>query len=80
MYEYDSTYIFLNLKEAMNFFNYSNSVGYMDLRLANPDDVVNVTNSLLNILTNDYNLLDWKQLNSSYVNALEVERNVMFLI
>ncbi len=80
MYEYDSTYIFLNLNHAMKLFNYESAVGFIDIRLNNPDDVEIVTKKMLSFLPANSRLIDWKQLNSSYVNALKTEKNVMFLI
>ncbi len=80
MYEYDSTYIFLNLKNTMKLFNYDESVGFIDIRLNNPDDVNVISQQINSILPNNYEMIDWKQLNSSYVNALKTEKNVMFLI
>ncbi|MBL41575.1 MAG: lipoprotein-releasing system transmembrane subunit LolC [Rhodospirillaceae bacterium] len=80
MYEYDSTYIFLNLKNTMKLFNYDESVGFIDIRLNNPDDANVISQQINLILPNNYEMIDWKQLNSSYVNALKTEKNVMFLI
>ncbi|PPR78085.1 MAG: Lipoprotein-releasing system transmembrane protein LolC [Alphaproteobacteria bacterium MarineAlpha2_Bin1] len=80
MYEYDSTYIFLSLTNSMKLLNYDNAVGFIDIRLNNPDKVDFVTQQINSILPSNYIIIDWKQLNSSYVNALKTEKNVMFLI
>ena len=80
MYEYDSTYIFLSLNNSMKLFNYENSVGFIDIRLEEPDKVEEISEIIIPILPSNSKIVNWKQLNSSYVNALKTEKNVMFLI
>ena len=80
MYEYDSTYIFSSLINSMKLFNYKNSVGFIDIRLIQPDFVEKLSDEILPMLPPNSEIINWKQLNSSYVNALKTEKNVMFLI
>jgi lipoprotein-releasing system permease protein len=48
--------------------------------VADPDEVNAVKQRIAGVLGADFRILDWQQSNSSFFNAIQVERNVMFLI
>lgn len=77
---YDSGYIFLPLDEAQLFFKYPQAVSKIELMVKDEDHVTNLLPKLTEAIGLDYRLIDWAQLNTDYFNAVEVERNVMFLI
>ncbi|MFQ6739210.1 MAG: lipoprotein-releasing ABC transporter permease subunit [Alphaproteobacteria bacterium] len=80
MYEYDSGYIFMPLETAQKYLNIGNSVTHIDLFLDNPEDTRIVRDALVTLLPNGFVVRDWRDLNRSFVGALQVESNVMFLI
>ncbi|MDW2975254.1 MAG: lipoprotein-releasing ABC transporter permease subunit [Alphaproteobacteria bacterium] len=80
MYEYDSGYIFMPLETAQKYLNIGNSVTHIDLFLDNPEDTTAVVESLSRLLPDGFVVRDWRDLNSGFVGALQVESNVMFLI
>ena len=80
MYEYDSGYIFMPLETAQKYLNIGNSVTHIDLFLDNPEDTSVVVESLSRLLPDGFVVRDWRDLNSGFVGALQVESNVMFLI
>lgn len=80
MYEYDSTYLFIPLKSSQNFFQYGSGVQKIEIRLENPDLISSYRKLIFDNLDSRVHLTDWKQLNQTVVNTLNVERNVMFLI
>lgn len=80
MYEYDAGYIFMPLETAQKYLNTPGAVTHIDLFLKNPDDTHAVADSLSALLPDGFVVRDWRDLNSGFVGALQVESNVMFLI
>ena len=80
MYEYDSTFIFMPLDLAQLFFQYNDTVPSIEIRVNNPQIVNSIRKDIMLITNSEYSLIDWQQINSSYINVLKIERNVMFLI
>ncbi|MBQ0013436.1 MAG: lipoprotein-releasing ABC transporter permease subunit [Proteobacteria bacterium] len=80
MYEYDSGYIFMPLETAQKYLNIGNAVTHIDLFLDKPEDTRAVCDALITLLPDGFVVRDWRDLNRSFVGALQVESNVMFLI
>jgi lipoprotein-releasing system permease protein len=79
MLQYDSRQIFMPIGAAQIFFRTGNGVSALEVRLDDPDDVERARERIFPV-TGGARLTDWQQINSHYFNALQVERNVMFLI
>ena len=84
MYEYDENFVFthssisnkLMLLEQDHF-------NQIEIFISDPDQIDAVQNNIMNIIkANNLNLYttSWKENNSALINALNVEKNVMFLI
>jgi lipoprotein-releasing system permease protein len=80
MYEYDSSFIFMPMKAAQIFFRLPDAVSTIELMAEDPSSMKEVRDLVEMALGSGYRLHDWKQANSSFFNAIQVERNVMFLI
>ena len=80
MYEYDSTFIYLPLPAAQLFFRLPGRVNGIEVFAEDPDQVRDLRRRINQELGPGYRTLDWQQANSSFFNAIQVERNVMFLI
>ena len=80
MSEYDSTFIFMPLAEAQAYFNRANDVTAIEVYTDNPDKIDDFRKSVTESAGRPVFLVDWRQRNSTFFNALQVERNVMFLI
>ncbi|MBM3537455.1 MAG: lipoprotein-releasing ABC transporter permease subunit [Alphaproteobacteria bacterium] len=81
MFEYDSSFVFLPLEAAQIFFRYTpEQVTGVEVMAGNPDRIWELRRSLGQLLGPSVRLFDWQQANSSFFNAVQVERNVMFLI
>ncbi|MBF0354048.1 MAG: lipoprotein-releasing ABC transporter permease subunit [Alphaproteobacteria bacterium] len=82
MYEYDSSYVFVPLEEAQVFFQLKDkeAVTHLEVVLENPDLVPRVRSEIAQKVGDAGSVYDWQQANSSFFNAVQVERNVMFLI
>src|SRR5437868_8993665 len=80
MSEYDSTFVFMPLTEAQAYFNRNNDVSAIEVFTTNPDRIDAFRKAVTEAAGRPVFLVDWRQRNSTFFNALQVERNVMFLI
>lgn len=80
MSEYDLGFVFMPLAEAQAYFNRSNDVTSIEVFTTNPDRIVAFRKAVTDAAGRPVFLVDWRQRNSTFFNALQVERNVMFLI
>src|SRR4029077_1911247 len=80
MSEYDTTFVFMPLAEAQAYFNRANDVTSIEVYTTNPDNIDEFRKAVTEAAGRPVFLVDWRQRNSTFFNALQVERNVMFLI
>lgn len=80
MYEYDSSFVFCALDQAQIFFQLGSAVSALEVRLFNPREPGPAVAAISTTLGFDFRATTWESMNASFVNALGVERNVMFLI
>ena len=80
MSEYDSSYIFMPLEESQLYFNKGDGVTALEVMLDDPDAAPRFRSQIQAAIGEPIIVLDWQVTNSTFFNALEVERNVMFLI
>lgn len=82
MYEYDSSAIFMNFNMAQIHFKYKSSASAIEIFAQDMNDLHYIKSQIYDIIGNDPNLFisDWRQANASFIDALKVERTVMFLI
>jgi lipoprotein-releasing system permease protein len=80
MFEYDNSFIYMPLDQAQLFFKSGDAVNAIEIMVGHPDQVDEIRNPLALVVGDGRYAVDWKQKNSSFFNALQVERNVMFLI
>ncbi|HVT23215.1 MAG TPA: lipoprotein-releasing ABC transporter permease subunit [Rhizomicrobium sp.] len=80
MSEYDSSFVFMPLEEAQLYFNLGDGVSGLEAMVAKPDAVASYTTAIAQAVGPTARILTWQDVNSSLFGALEVERNVMFLI
>lgn len=80
MFEYDNSFIYMPLDQAQLFFKSGDTVNAIEVMVGHPDLVDAIRNPLALVIGDGRYAVDWKQKNSSFFKALQVERNVMFLI
>ena len=79
MYEYDSSLVFLSLESAQVFFRLPDRVTAIDVMVTDPEQPDAVKRAIA-LGSTQVRVFDWRDANTQFFNALEVERNVMFLI
>jgi len=80
MSEYDSAMVFMPLKEAQAYFNRAGDVTAIEVYTDNPDRVDSYRKAVQAAAQRPIFMIDWRQRNATFFTALQVERNVMFLI
>ena len=80
MFEYDANYVFMPLEAAQKYFGLKDAVSVIDVSLKDENKLPQMRAMLQKSVSLDAYVYDWKQTNSAFFNAIDVERNVMFLI
>ena len=80
MSEYDSAFVFMPLAEAQAYFNRDKDVTAIEVYVENPDDIDRYSKLITAAAGRPIFLVDWHRRNKTFFTALQVERNVMFLI
>ncbi len=80
MHEYNVGFIFMPLDEAQKFFQYPGAVSSLEILIKNPEHLDQMRKNVSTIVEGQAGVYDWRDMNSGFFNALQVERNVMFLI
>lgn len=80
MYEYDSGTVLMPLEAAQVYFQLPEAVSAVEVRMKDPEQAMKTAPEVYRMTGGMYRVHDWQQANASFVNALQVERNVMFLI
>jgi len=80
MSEYDAAFVFMPLQEAQAYFNRAGDVTAIEVYVDNPDRVVGYRKPIADAAQRPIYMIDWRQRNATFFGALQVERNVMFMI
>lgn len=80
MSEYDNIFAFMPLEEAQLYFNQEGQASVIEAFVDDPDNVVEMTRRVEEGIERSIYVTNWQQRNTTFFQALEVERNVMFLI
>ncbi|WP_421994411.1 lipoprotein-releasing ABC transporter permease subunit [Roseococcus sp.] len=81
MNEYDSSYVFMPLPAAQVYFQTTpEAVTQIEVFVQDPTRVRAVNAEIRRALNQPVRIIDWQDSNSSFFAAVQVERNVMFLI
>lgn len=81
MYEYDSSVLFVPLDVAQKFFSLGNNVSSVDVEVDDPKDLENIKEQVTQIIgENNYYISDWREANANFLESIDVQANVLFLI
>ncbi len=79
-YDIDRTRAYLPLAEAQSYFNSENAVNELEVMVADPDNVDRLGPDILQAAGDTALIWTWREASSGFLNALEIEDNVMFVI
>jgi lipoprotein-releasing system permease protein len=80
MYEYDSGFVFMTLPAAQVYFKMPKAISNLEVFVVHPDKALAIGRNILSLTDRPLRVHDWQRANASFFNAIQVERNVMFLI
>ncbi len=80
MSEFDATFVYMPMGEAQAFFNRDGDVSVIEVFLDDADRVDEARSAIEQAAERPILMSDWRQRNRTFFSALQVERNVMFLI
>jgi lipoprotein-releasing system permease protein len=77
---YDETYVFMPFGEAQSYFNTGDTANNMVVMVDNPDHANALASAISRAAGPLARVVTWQDKESSFFTAIEIERNVMFLI
>ncbi|RWN69777.1 MAG: lipoprotein-releasing ABC transporter permease subunit [Mesorhizobium sp.] len=80
MSEYDSSIVYMPFSEAQLYFNMDGRAQTIELYVDNPDNVDALKPKIEEASQRPITMVDWRERNRTFFDALQVERNVMFMI
>ncbi len=80
MSEYDSNFVYMPLQEAQKYFNKKNKVNTIEVFLDNPEQIDLALIKIREIVDGVGYVSSWRDQNKTFFTALEVERDLMFII
>ena len=78
--QYDAAFVYMPLRESQLYFNKKGVVDSLEVTVADPEDVNDYVQPIRRASNQSIGVYTWKDLQGSLIGALDVERNVMFLI
>ncbi len=83
MYEYDNSTVFMNFTAAQIHFRYKESASAIEIFGSDATQIEGLKRQVFNLINNNFPelyIMDWQQANANFIDALKVERTVMFFI
>ena len=80
MAEFDNLFVYMALPEAQGFFNKDNQASVIEIFLREPEQLDAVRSKIDAAVMRPMIMTDWRERNKTFFDALNVERNVMFII
>ena len=77
---FDSTYVFMPLKEAQAFFHKDDEVTLIQVFLKQPEAIDTVRGQIDLESKQPMIMTDWRETNKTFFDAIQVERNVVFIV
>lgn len=80
MFEYDRNALYMPLEAAQLLFKFKDMASSIEIMVDDPYSVNDMSAKILSKTSHVYRVLNWQMVNYNLVNALKVERTVMFFI
>ncbi|MFD2235851.1 lipoprotein-releasing ABC transporter permease subunit [Aureimonas populi] len=78
--EYDAAYVYMPFEEAQLFFNSDGQAQSIEIFVDRPDNVQTLQGAIEQAAERPNYTITWQRQNEGFFSALQVERNVMFII
>lgn len=80
LYDFDETFVIMPMEDAQTLLLLGDTVGLIEITVTDPDNVGEILGDVERTLVGRAQIADWKQINSTLFEALEVERVAMFFV
>ena len=80
VYDFDKAYVIMPLEDAQTYLLMGDEVGMIKIQSNDPDHVSEILAPLEPLVRGRGIIVDWKQMNASLFEALEIERVAMFIV
>ncbi|MCK0128217.1 lipoprotein-releasing ABC transporter permease subunit [Erythrobacter sp. F6033] len=80
LYDFDETFVIMPMQDAQTLLLLGDTVGLIEVTVTDPDNVGEILQPVEEALVGRAVIADWKQINSTLFEALEVERVAMFFV
>lgn len=81
MYEYDSKFVYIDLKEAQDFFTLNGAVTGIEYKVDDIEQTQGISREMLKRIGGyPYRTKDWMEMNKNLFSALKLEKIAMFII
>lgn len=80
LYDFDETFVIMPMEDAQTLLLLGDTIGLIEVKVTDPDKVGEILAPVAQKLVGRAQIADWKKINSSLFEALEVERVAMFFV
>jgi lipoprotein-releasing system permease protein len=80
MAEFDNLFVYVSFPEAQGFFNKDSQASVIEIFVSKPEQIDAVKDRIERAAMRPMIMTDWRERNKTFFDALNVERNVMFII
>jgi lipoprotein-releasing system permease protein len=80
MSEYDRTVVFMPFEDSQRFFNRGDSADVLEVLVDDPERVADRVSAMKTAAGTTVHFADWRQRNQTFINVLDLERTMMFII
>jgi lipoprotein-releasing system permease protein len=80
VYDYDKAFVVMPMEDAQTLLMLGDAVGMVTVQTTDPDRVAEILHPLVNKVGSQGMVTDWRQMNASLFEALQVERVAMFVV
>jgi lipoprotein-releasing system permease protein len=80
MYEFNNAFVFMPLASAQAFFTLNDAANSIEIITTDPGQIEGIKQTIAGMVMGEAGVYDWQDTNQTFLGALKVERNVMFII
>jgi lipoprotein-releasing system permease protein len=80
MSDFDRSVFFMDLKTAQKYLDFGDKVNFFEVRINNPEQALKLKNKIIENMDGVLWTSTWQEKYQSFFNAINVERNMLFII
>ncbi|MEM9500920.1 MAG: lipoprotein-releasing ABC transporter permease subunit [Pseudomonadota bacterium] len=80
LYDFDETFVIMPIEDAQTLLLLGDNIGLIEVKVENPDNVGEILGPVSETLVGRAQIADWKTINATLFEALEVERVAMAFV